>query len=77
MVTEKHLYHISMNISLILQIALKDIQGITVIKTSSSVFVLHLKSGFEVLMETIRRTELIIFIISMFDKEGLPRPNLI
>ena len=62
---------------LIIQIPLKDITGITVIKTSSSVFVLHVANRFDFLMETIRRTELIIFIITMLDKYDLPRPKII
>ena len=66
-----------MSVGLILTVALKDITGITVIKTSSSVFVLHVNNQFDFLMESIRRTELLIFIITMMDKEGIQRPKLV
>ncbi len=49
----------------------------TLIKTSSAMFAIHVNKSYDFLMETIRRTELIVFLINIFDNNSWERPELI
>lgn len=76
-VTETNLYQLSLNLSLIVKIPVKDISSITIIKSSSAVLALHVNQSFDFLMETIRRTELLLYLINICDNQAWPRPHLI
>lgn len=62
---------------MIVKIPIRDITGMTLIKTSSAMFAIHVNKSYDFLMETMRRTELIIFIINAFDTNRWPRPDLV
>lgn len=77
LVTETCLYQLSLNLSLVVKINIKDIKAITLIKSSSAVMAIHVNQSFDFLMETIRRTELILFLINVCDNKKLKRPELV
>ena len=77
MATQQNVYQLSLNLSLIVKIPIKDISGITLIKTSSAMLAIHVSKSYDFLMETIRRTELVVFLISMADANQWPRPELV
>jgi len=62
---------------LIVKIPIKDITGITLIKTSSAMLAIHVNRNYDFLMETIRRTEFIVFLINITDNNGWQRPELV
>lgn len=75
--TQQNVYQLSINLSLIVKIPIKDISGITLIKTSSAMLAIHVNKNYDFLIETIRRTELIVFLINIFDNNQWQRPELI
>jgi hypothetical protein len=77
LVTEGYIYQLSLNLSLVVKIPIKDIGAITLIKSSSAVLALHVSQSFDFLLETIRRTELILFLINIFDNNGWDRPSMV
>ncbi len=77
LVTQSNVFQLSLNLSLIVKIPIKDITGITLIKTTSAMLAIHANKSYDFLMETIRRTELIIFLINITDNNNWPRPELI
>lgn len=57
-------------------IPIRDITALTIIKSSSTVMVVKVKQ-FDFMMEMIRRTELVLLLISIFDKNNWKRPDFI
>ena len=74
LVTEKNMYQLSLHLSLVVKIPLHEIKGMTLIKNSSAMMAIHVNNVQDFLLETLRRTELIIFIANIFDNNGWPRP---
>lgn len=75
--TQNNVYQLSLNLSLVVKIPIKDITGMTLIRTSSAMLAIHVSKAYDFLMETMRRTELIVFLINIFDNNLWERPELI
>lgn len=73
-ITTDALYQLSKNLSVLVRVPLIDIKSITMIKKSSTLCAIHCPGSFDHLVEMMRRTEFIMFLIHVFDKRGLPRP---
>ena len=74
MVTEENLYSIRLNLTLALKIPLKNILKMTIIRNSSAVLAIHPNGKTDFLLETMKRTELIVYLVNQFDRLKLPRP---
>jgi hypothetical protein len=57
-----------------MRIPLKQLARITLIKNSSAVMVLHPKETKDLVLETMKRTELIVYLINQYDRLSIPRP---
>lgn len=66
-----------MNLSLALRIPITNIVKLTLIRNSSAVLVIHPAEGKDLILETMKRTEFIIYLISIFDKLQQPRPQIV
>ena len=64
-VTETKIYSAHLNLSLVVRIPIKGLQKVTLIKNSSAVMVLHAEGTTkDLIMETMKRTELIVYLIN-------------
>lgn len=63
-VTEQNFYSVNLNLSLVLRIPLAHIQRITLIRNSSAVLVIHPKETKDLVLETMKRTELIVYLLN-------------
>ena len=77
LITEKSVFQLNLNLSLVIKIPIKEITGITLIKSSSAMIAIHASNFSDSLLETLRRTELIIFVINIFDRNGWQRPSFV
>lgn len=77
LITEQALYQLSLNLSVIVRVPLKDIRAMTLIRSSSAIMAIHVEGSFDYLLETVRRTELVIFLITSMDNKGLNRPGIL
>jgi len=59
------------------KIPLADVKQITIIKSSSAMLALQSKESQDMIMELVRRTEFLVFFISVFDSQKIPRPLIV
>jgi hypothetical protein len=64
-------------LSLLIKVPVKDVKSITIIKSSSAVFAIQLQNAADFLIESVRRTEFLLFLINLFDNKNLKRPEII
>ncbi len=74
LVTEANIYSVTLGLKLVDKVALRDLAKITLIRNSSAVLVLHGVQGRDLVMETMKRTELIVYLINQYDRLGVKRP---
>ena len=80
-VTEQNLYCLRENFSTKLQLGLKNITKMFLIKNNSSVMALSQakdqSNEVELLIESVKRTELLFFILNQMEIYGLPKPKVL
>jgi hypothetical protein len=76
MCTDDALYFLSENLAVLIRIPLVDIQIVTLIKKNSSIIAFHCPNSFDQLLEILRRTELVYFLLHVFDKQNIKRFDL-
>lgn len=52
-------------------------KSLTIIKSSSAVFAIQFYNSADFLIESVRRTEFLLFLINIFDNKNLKRPEII
>lgn len=81
MVTEQNLYCLRENFTTKLQLGLKSISKMFLIKTNSSVMALSQardqSNEVDILIESVKRTELLFYILNQIELFGLPKPKLL
>jgi len=70
------MYQLSKNFSVVTRVPLENIKGMTLIKKSATVIAIHCPGSFDHLIEIIRRTELVMFLMHMFDARKIPKPKI-
>lgn len=76
MITSAALYQLSKNFSVVVRVPLENIKGLTLIKKSATVMAIHCPSSFDHLIEIVRRTEIVMFLMHMFETRKLPKPKI-
>jgi hypothetical protein len=76
LITKGGVYQLSKNFSVVNRIPLEHIKGLTLIKKSATVIAIHCPGSFDHLIEIIRRTEMVMFLMHMFDTRKLPKPKI-
>lgn len=77
-VTDLNIYSVNLNLTLVMKIPLKILAKITIIKNSSAVLVLHPKDTVkDLVLETMKRTELIVYLINQYDRLQIERPQIV
>ena len=68
LVTDENLYSLNLNLSLALKMPLRSISKLTLIRNSSAVLVFHPTTSKDFLIETMKRTELLVYLLNQFDR---------
>ena len=76
LITSGAMYQLSKNFSVVSRVPLETIKGITLIKKSASVMAIHCPESFDHLIEIVRRTEMVMFLMHMFDVRKLKKPKI-
>ena len=78
LMTDDSLYILSLNsYSIIAYVKLKELKSILLIESNSNIFALNFEEHFDVLMESVRRTEMVIFILNNADNDNTrSRPEI-
>jgi len=80
-VTEQNLYCLRENFSTKLQLALKNVTKMFLIKNNSSVMALSQardqSNEVDILIESVKRTELLFFILNQMETYGFPKPKVL
>jgi hypothetical protein len=80
-VTEQNLYCLRENFTTKLQLGLKNITKMFLIKNNSSVMAISQardqSNEVEILVESVKRTELLFFILNQMETYGLPKPKVL
>jgi len=76
MVTDQAFYQLSLKLSVLVRIPISKITAITLTKQGAALLVIHVQGEQDFIMETLRRTELVIFIINLVDNQRLKRPKI-
>lgn len=75
LITDQNMYSLYLNLTLALKIPLGNLSRITIVRNSSAILCLHTLSGTkDFLLESLKRTELIVYLINQMDRLKLPRP---
>ncbi len=75
LITDQNMYSLYLNLTLALKIPLGNLSRITIVRNSSAILCLHTSSGTrDFLLESLKRTELIVYLINQMDRLKLPRP---
>ena len=78
LVTDQNIYALYLNLTLALKIPLAILSRITIIRNSSAILCLHAISGNrDFLLESLKRTELIVYLINQMDKLKMNRPEIV
>lgn len=70
------MYQLSKNFSVVYRVPLETIKALTLIKKSASVIAIHCPGSFDHLIEIVRRTELVMFLMHMFDVRNFKKPTI-
>ena len=76
MITRSAVYQLSKNFSVVNRVPLETIKGMTLIKKSATLIAIHCPGSYDHLIEIIRRTELVMFLMHMFDVRKLTKPKI-
>lgn len=76
LITSHALYQLSKNFSVVYRVPLETIKAMTLIKKSASVIAIHCPGSFDHLIEIVRRTELVMFLMHMCDVRKLKKPTI-
>jgi hypothetical protein len=80
-VTEQNLYCLRENFTTKLQLGLKNVTKMFLIKNNSSVMAISQardqSNEVEILVESVKRTELLFFILNQMETYGLPKPKVL
>jgi hypothetical protein len=76
LVTSHAFYQLSKNFSVVYRVPLESIKALTLIKKSASVIAIHCPDSFDHLIEVVRRTEFVMFIMHMCDIRSLKKPKI-
>lgn len=76
MITRSAVYQLSKNFSVVNRVPLETIKGMTLIKKSATLLAIHCPGSYDHLIEIIRRTELVMFLMHMFDVRKLTKPKI-
>jgi len=81
LVTDQSIYSLYLNMTLQLKIPLSNLSRITIIRNSSAILCLHTQSGekkeLDFLLESLKRTELIVYLINQMDRLKINRPTIV
>eukprot|EP00345_Euplotes_harpa_P013140 CAMPEP_0168336348 /NCGR_PEP_ID=MMETSP0213-20121227/11485_1 /TAXON_ID=151035 /ORGANISM="Euplotes harpa, Strain FSP1.4" /LENGTH=296 /DNA_ID=CAMNT_0008341517 /DNA_START=102 /DNA_END=988 /DNA_ORIENTATION=+ len=76
MITSAAMYQLSKNFSVVNRVPLESIKGITMIKKSATLMAIHCPGSYDHLIEIIRRTEMVMFLMHMIDIRNLKKPKI-
>ena len=76
LVTPDAFYQLSKNFSVVYRVPLENIKALTLIKKSASLLAIHCPGTFDHLIEVVRRTELVMFLMHMFDVKKIKKPKI-
>ena len=78
LVTDQNIYALYLNMTLAIKIPLSILSRITIIRNSSAILCLHSISGNrDLLLESLKRTELIVYLINQMDRLKVKRPEIV
>lgn len=60
-----------------MKISIRDITSITLIKNSASMMAIHAHKTNDFIIESLRRTEIVVFLINICDNLGIQRPKIV
>jgi Unconventional myosin tail, actin- and lipid-binding len=75
-ITAENLYSVNLNLTLARRIPLGLIAKMTIIRNSSAILVIHPVGGKDFLLESMKRTELIMFLVNQCDNLKIARPQI-
>ncbi|CAI2364305.1 unnamed protein product [Moneuplotes crassus] len=76
MITPNAFYQLSKNFSVVYRVPIESIKALTLIKKSANVIAIHCPGTFDHLIEIVRRTELVMFLMHMFEIRNLKFPRV-
>lgn len=75
-ITKDTFYQLSKSLSVVLMLKLSEIKGITIIKKSMNLIVIHCPNSFDHLIEIVRRSEMVVFLLHCMSLKGIPPPQI-
>ena len=75
-VTPDRLFQLSKTLSVMVKVKLKEIKGLTIIKKNASLIAIHCPGSYDHLIEIVRRSEFIVFLLHSMQLKGIPAPKI-